>query len=817
MTESKLGTPSSGASFFNRIVLGAPWLFVLITLSATTFFGYYISQFRMDASTDSIVLENDGDLRYYDVTRELFGSDDFVVITVTPDDDLFSPPTLDILREFVATCESMERDESVTTILTVPLFHSPDVPLMKLADGYRTLASEDVDLELAREEFTSSPLYKDYLISIDGKTTAVQVNFKAPHPEYQKIITERRELRLKKADETLTPEEALRLPEVERAYKIFYAENTQKRIEDIEYVRSVVAEFRPRIGTIHLGGVPMIMADIISYVRSDIVTFGFGVLALVLVVLAIIFRKIKWVLLPTLTCVFTVTIMLGYMGYTDWAATIVTSNFPSLLIVITMAMAIHVVVRYRELYSGNPDMSNRDLVLNTVRLVAKPCLYTSLTTIVGFSSLLVSGIRPVMDFGIMMAVGLSLAYVLCFLFLPTALMFFPKGKRPPAKLAELKQSPMQAFAKITELHGKLVGTTALLLFIFCVIGAQRLEVENRFIDYFRSSTEIYQGMTIIDSRIGGTTPLEIVLEGEGKDFWIKKDKLADLREIHEWLDALPETGKVISPDTMVRLLEKVNENKPVPLAFITLALKMLPEDIQKAVVGPYLSAERDQIRIVMRVRESDRSLRRQELMLKMEDYFENEAPLNDGATAHITGVFVLYNNMLQSLFQSQIVTIGTVFLAIWVMFLVLIRSPLLATIAIIPNILPVVLVLGTLGWAGIPLDIMTIMIAAITLGIAVDFAIHYIHRFQTEFPKDHDYIATMYRCHNSIGRAIFFTTVTIVAGFSILVFSNFNPTVYFGIFTSLAITVAFLASVTLLPLLLITWKPLGKSKTPGQA
>jgi len=415
-----------------------------------------------------------------------------------------------------------------------------------------------------------------------------------------------------------------------------------------------------------------------------------------------------------------------------------------------------------------------------------------------------------MDCGIMMTMGIAIAYALIFLFLPAALYYFPKGAAPPRKLAELNESPLRVFAQFTERHSLSIYIAAIAIFAGCAWGMQYLKVENRFIDYFRTDTEIYEGMTVIDQRLGGTTPLEIVLETDEEGFWLEAENRRTLREVHEWFDSLPETGKVISPDTMLRMAEKVYGAGEIPTPILNLVLQRIPEDIQEAVAKPYLTPDRSMVRLATRAQETSHELSRKELMEKIHTYFETADVFEDGEiTPRVTGVFVLYNNMLQSLFDSQIKTIVVVFVAIWIMFLVLFRSFRLATIGIIPNILPVVLVLGTLGWSGIPLDLMTIMTAAITLGIAVDFAIHYIHRFKMEYEKDNDYVKTMYRCHNSIGRAMYFTTITIITGFSILAFSNFIPSVYFGLFTSLALIVAFLASVTLLPLLIVTWKPLG--------
>ena len=800
------------ARLYDRIILGNPVFILILVGLLTAFLGYQTRYFTLDASSDAIVLENDKDLRYYDETQDLFGSDDYVFITLKPaNGDLFSQETLEPLALMLDELAALDDVESITSILTVPLFHSPDVSLMQLANGYKTLET-GADLEMAKEEMISSPLYRNYLVNTDASTTAIQVTFKPDPPAFKEMADRRTALKDKKRAEGLSEEEATELTALNSEYKAGYAALIAQNNRNVEDVRAIVAS-HSHLGDLHIGGVPMIMADIISYVKSDIKTFGILVTLMVIVVLSVIFRNFRFVILPAAVCFLTVLFMFGYLGWTRWSATIVTSNFPSLLFVIALADVVHVVVHYRELHARTPERPMRELILDSCRHVAVPCFYTSLTTMVGFSSLMVSGIRPVMDFGIMMAIGIGLAYTMCFIFFPAALMLFPKGKAPSAKLADLKNSPLIVFGKATEHHGKLILLLFAILVGVSLVGTQKLKVENRFIDYFRSDTPIYQGMSIIDQELGGTTPLEVVLEGKGKDFWITKENLAKLKEVHTWLDEQPETGKVISPNTMIELITKVNKGKEVPIPIIKMALASLPPEIEEAVVGPYLTENRDQVRISMRIAESDKSLNRKDLMGRIHEYFETSEVFESGEiTPHATGLFVLYNNMLQSLFQSQIQTIGTVFAAIWVMFLVSFRSFRLASIAIIPNIIPVVLVIGTLGWMGIPLDIMTTMTAAITLGIAVDFAIHYIHRFKFEFSQNQNYVQSMYRSNNSIGLALFFTTITVMAGFLLLTISNFIPNIYFGLFTTMAIVVSFLAAVTLLPLLMIWIKPLGPEK-----
>ena len=808
---------SAIARIYDKTVMAYPIPILVLVAALAAFFGYQAQYFTLDASSDAIVLENDSDLKYYDETREIFGSDDYVFITLKPaNGDLFSPDTLEPMGEMLDKLAALSDVESVTSILNVPLFHSPDVPLMNLAKGYKSLIT-GADPELARIEMTTSPLYNNYLINADGSTTAMQVTFKEDPPEFKAIEKRRAELKDKNREEGLTADESAELVQLNIDYKAQYEALIAQSNDNVDQVRAIVASYS-HLGDLHIGGVPMIMADIISYVEGDIKLFGILVSLMVVVVLTLIFRQVRWVLLPTLACILTVLFMFGYLGWTRWSATIVTSNFPSLLFVIALADTLHLVVHYRELHARYPDQPKRDLILASCRHVAVPCLYTSMTTCVGFTSLIVSGIRPVMDFGIMMAMGVGLAYFMSFIFFPAALLLFTKGKAPSQKLADLEESPLTIFGRITEHGGKMVLGTCVALVVVFGIGTQRLLVENRFIDYFKKDTPIYQGMSVIDRELGGTTPLEVVLEGTGKDYWINKENLAKLKEVHEWLDALPETGKVISPHTMIEMITKVNKGNEVPIPIIKLALGQLPPEIEDAVVGPYMTTDRDQVRIAMRAMESDETLSRKDLMGKIDNYFETaEVFKEEEMTPHVTGLFQLYNNLLQSLYASQIQTIGAVFGAIWVMFVLLFRSFKIATIAIIPNIIPVLLVIGTLGWTGIPLDIMTTMTAAITLGIAVDFAIHYVHRFQHEFDANPNYVACMYRCNNSIGRAMFFTTLTIIAGFSLLMLSNFIPNIYFGIFTMLAIVVAFVAAVTILPLMMIWFKPLGKETEQADA
>lgn len=801
--------------FYGSMIKKQPLLVVLLVAIVGGLLAMNASKFRLDASADSLLLEGDVDLQRYQKMKRLFGgdgsneADEYLVIAYTPDGDLFKRETLDNLERLVKNLEAIEGVTQVVSLFDAPLFQSPPMNLMQLAmaaaSGLPTIAKPTIDLEMARKELTTSALYQELLIDNEGETTAMLVMLKKDEA-YLKLSRAREDLQHKKYDTGLSDTETGELAALDLEYKNRKAEVDVRMSALVAEVRSVMAAHTG--ATMFLGGVPMIVADMSSMVERDLSVFGGGVMLFLVLTLGVIFRRPRWVILPLLCCIVTVAMMIGLLGLLSWPATVISSNFVSLLFIITMSMAIHIIVRYRELGHAEPDADHKDLVLRATILVARPCFYCALTTMVGFGSLIVSGIQPVIDFGSMMFVGIGVSYLVVFLLFPAMLSLLPKAA---VRKKEETGTPISArFATLTEAHGNKLLLAAGLVVALGLFGISRLTVENRFVDYFKESTEINQGMQIVDRKLGGTTPLEIVLTGEGNDYWFKPDNLAKLRKVHQFLEAQPEIGKVISVDTMMVVVEKINGGQPLNGFLLGMLRRALPKDIKEQILRPYANEDFTKVRLVARIKETNPELQREVLLGKIETFLAEEGYTED--TAMITGLYVLYNNLLQSLFYSQIVTIGMVFFAVWVMFCILFRSIWLATLALVPNIFPVVLVLGSLGLAGIPLDIMTITIAAITIGIAVDQTIHYIHRFKAEFKERGNYIETMHACHRSIGKAMYYTSVTIIAGFSILVLSSFNPTIYFGFFTALAMVAALLGSLTLLPHLVVSVKPLGAER-----
>ncbi|MDH4205094.1 MAG: MMPL family transporter [Desulfobacteraceae bacterium] len=813
-----------------------PKVVIICLVVLVSFFGYAAKDFKLDASAETLVLENDKDLQFSRIIDSRYGLQDYLVMTYAPKGDLFDNVTLTKLSRLCDELKKLKNVSTVVSILDAPLLESPPIPIKELTGDIPTIESSKVDKKLAKTEFRNSPLYQNLLVSPDLKTTALLIYFPIDE-SYRNLLNTRNRLRQKKAEGSLSPEEALEFKSVIEQFRNHRDRMKKIRHQDIASVRAIMDHYR-NDADLFLGGVSMIADDLISFIKNDLKVFGFGVLFFLVITLGIIFKKKRWIFLPIICCAFSVVSMMGLLGLFDWEVTVISSNFISLQLIITMAITIHLTVRYRELYIKNPEASQRELVLDTVSLMGKPCLYAALTTIAGFGSLLLCNILPVITFGWMMSAGILVSLIMTFLLFPSILVLM--SKETPAARRKPHFSLTPFLARFTEAHGLLILVVSAVAFVLTAVGVTRLTVENSFIDYFKHTTEIYQGMKTIDQNLGGTTPLDIIVDFEtpkatkpiaapkpvqnkGDEFdtfnefensekedkyWFTLEKMTLVKKIHDDLDRLPEIGKVLSLGTLLKMTEKLNKNKPLDNLELALLYNELPDRFKGMVLTPYVSVDHNQVRFSTRVRDSEKTLKRNQLLKKIHEDLVSKFGLNENKV-HLTGMLVLYNNMLQSLFKSQIQTLGVVILALMSMFMILFRSLKISLIAIFPNLLSIGVVLGVMGWLNIPLDMMTITIASISVGIAVDDTIHYIHRFTHEIKIDQNYIQALHRCHGSIGHAMYYTSVTIIIGFSILVLSNFIPSIYFGLLTGLAMLIALMAALTLLPQLLVVFKPFG--------
>lgn len=842
---------------YRALVINRPYqVFTgLVVLTIVAAFG--MTNFKLDASADSLTLENDTSIDYLREVSKRYQSGDFLVLTYAPKADMFSDESINTLKQLRDELASVDGVASVYSMIDVPLLYSPMRPLAEQQESTRTLLTPGVDRAMVKEEFLHSPIYRDMMLSPDGTTSALLLNLKVNN-QYIEMARHRDALRMKRNKEGLTPAEIIELDKVSAEFLSYRTAAAAQDAARVEIVRGIVAKYQDR-AQIFLGGVSMITTDMIAYIKSDLVVFGGALLAFIIFMLAVLFRQWRFVVLPLTACLMSVTLMLGWLSWIDWRLTVISSNFVALLLIMVFAFTIYVVVRYRELHAIDPDMEQADLVMQTMRDMAIPCLYSALTTIVAFMSLVMSGIRPVIDFGWMMTIGLVVGFILVFVVLPAGLMILPKGE--PKDRGDNSAALTVRFSKLAEFHGAKILLIALATVLLSVWGISKLEVENRFVDYFKSDSEIHQGLSVIDRQLGGTVTLDIILDADKNSIEVVEEEAADeedpfaedvvtddelsieedpfaeegdafadetatvktapsywfsvagldqVKQLHNYLESLPEVGKVQSLATVYQLAHDINKGKLNDFELNVLR-NMLSDDIKNFLIKPYLVDDVQQTRITLRVIETTPDLKRAELVERIRHYAETEAGFKP-EQVNFTGMLVLYNNMLQSLFASQISTIGVVFVSIMLMMMVLFRSFKIALIAILPNILAAGTVLGAMGLVGIPLDMMTTTIAAIVVGVGVDQAIQYFYRFRIEFAHDQNYVEAMHRSHASIGRAMYYTSVTIIVGFSILMLSQFIPSIYFGLLTAFAMFMAIIGSLTLLPKLILLLKPFGPGK-----
>ena len=817
------------SSIYKKIVTDYSKVTLTLILIIIFFSIYHSKNFNLDASSDALLLEGDPDLKYLREVNRTYGSKEFLVLTYTPVSSFTEKETILNLQLLKSKIEKLTWVDSVITVIDVPLLKSTDESLMERLKNYKTLAYPEIDRKRGFEEIINSPIYKDYVISKDGKTSGIVVYLKKDE-RLSEYINIKDQYYNQSIESGLTKNEKTNYKKFIKEYDEYKNLYNTRNHQNITEIRDVINKYGEN-AKIHLGGIPMIADDMMSFIKSDIVVFGVGVFIFIILTLWFIFRNLKWVIMPLLGCATSVIIMIGLLGLIGWKVTVISSNFIALMLILNMAMNIHVTVRFLQFKKEFPQLTKSQSVFEVSKKMMLPVLYTVLTTICAFLSLVFSGIKPIIDFGWMMTLGLIVSLIVTFLLLPSLITLFSSETEINIRDTE-KSFITSALAAFTKKNKILIIGSSFLIIIFSTIGIFKLEVENSFINYFDKETEIYKGMKKIDDELGGTTPLNIILkfptqslDNQEKDefdeweeennsdedkakYWFTRDKMDKIIKVHDYLDSLPEVGKVLSFGSILRVAEDLNKKELQSLEIAVLYSK-IPDAIKKEIVTPYISVEKNEARISLRIKDSLENLRRNDLIKRINNELNTKIGLEKNEFK-LTGVFILFNNLLQSLFKSQILTLGIVMLGIFFMFFILFRNIIISFIGVVPNFIAAFFILGIIGLLEIPLDMMTITIAAITIGIAVDNSIHYIYRFKEEFKKLNNYEKTLDRCHSTVGIAILNTSITIVFGFSILVLSNFIPTIYFGFFTGIAMLLAMLSVLTLLPKLILLLQPFGK-------
>ena len=800
---------------------------IFIVFVVTVISGFGLTNFKLDASSDALVLENDESLKAYREAEDEFGDSSFLIITYEPNQELFSDYSINRIANLENDLKNIDGVDSVLSLLDAPIFFQPKVGLTQVADNLKDLTFEDINLELAKDEIINNPIYKELIISNDGSVTAMQVVLRG-NDEYDLLIKERYELLdILSSKEPLSNDVKVnlqkRLIEINKRVSTLNNQESDFNKQLISNIRNVISKYKDE-ATIYLGGPSMIATDMMQYIESDLVIFGSAVALIFALMLFIFFGSLWFVLLPLMNAFLATFITAGFLGYMDWKISVVSSNFIALLLILTISLTVHLLVKINEL---NKQTNFKDAIIQGYDQMFAPCFFAALTTAVAFLSLTFGDLKPVIEFGKMMAFGISIAFMLTFTFLPCALYFINQSN---TKDYLSLHKVTQTLLNFSQNNRQFITFSFLTLFSILCFGISKLEVENRFIDYFDKETEIYKGMYEIDSKLGGTATLDIIISqpddsfesieiqdeffeddlfedetSEAAGYWWNIYSLNELEKIHDYLDSIPEIGKVLSVASGVKLARQINDGEDLNDLELALLRSVLPEDIRESLLYSYINKDDSVVRISTRVNESASNLNRNDLLKMIDNKLQTEFNL-DPSQYEMTGLAVLYNNMLQSLFKSQIGSLLIVFAVISLMLFLIFKSIKIMIIGLIPNIFVASSVMGLLGLLNIPLDIMTITVAAISVGMAVDNTIHYIYRYKKELKVTNSAENALKNAHATTGRAIFYTASTIAAGFCILSLSNFFPTILFGLFTSIAMILAFVSSLTLLPNLLVKYK-----------
>ena len=805
-----------------KFIIAKNKLVISLVLVLSVVFGYLSTKLSIDASAETLLLEHDPDLKAYRQIAKRYDSPGLLVVAFTPKDDLFSPKNLELIKNLSGELAKNDMVSSVISILNVPLLNSVKGGVTGILDHTPTLSDKDINISKAKLEFAKSPIYSGNLISKDLKTTAIALNLKQDD-KFNELLNERNLLSQKESNGTITQAEKLKFQALVAEFKAYRDELRKSDHSNLEKVKATIAKFNAN-DELFLGGANMIADDMIGFIKSDLLVYGLSVLALLSFSLWLFFRQIRWIVLPMFICAVSAVFTTGIFGMFGWEVTVISSNYIALQLIITISTVIHLVVSYREFYAKHPKYSQNQLIYLTLRDKFSPSFWAIFTTVIGFSSLMSADIKPVIMLGIMMSAGISVSLVLAFLLFGSVNANLKK--LAPVRTFENSFKFTKYCANLALNSRKIIYAVCVLVVCFGVYGISKIKVENSFIGYFKESTQIRQGMQVIDTKLGGTIPVDVIVkfkESEPKQektdekddfesefendaksakYWFNSYHTRVAEKIHDYLKEQNFVGNVSSLATLIKAIKELNNG--VSDDFLLAAMyEKLPLEYKKILLSPYVSVENDELRFSLRIIDSDPKLRRNLFLKELREGLL-ELTKNDNVSIEVVGMMVLYNNMLQNLLSSQVDTFGLTVAILFVIFCFVFRSIKLATIAIVSNLIPLCTLFGVMGFFGIPLDVMSITIAAISIGIGVDDIIHYIHRFKEELLTK-DVFESIKAAHTSIGYAMYYTSFTIFLGFSVMITSNFIPTIYFGLLTDLVMVFMLLGALIILPSLIASF------------
>jgi hypothetical protein len=793
---SNQNNPNGITLWLAATIVRCRWAIISVFLLLLAVASVFLSQFRIDASAETLLVKNNALYIQTQLANQRFAPDEFILVAYQPKSgELFSAATFADIAALSADFATIARVGSVTSMLSVPLFNDASALTSGTDVAELTWQQQRYAPAQMRQLLTNHPIFTDLLLNKAQTAAGIQIVFK-PNAELAELDRQILAIQALTLSRKLTANEVATLAQLQQTADPLRQQLTTQRQQEIAQINQFNQQVSERADTF-VGGAYVVGQHLVSMIKSDLTTFGLAIGLIIALLLLTIYRCWRWVFFPLLSCAVSVLLTCGLFGLLDIRTTVISANFIALQLILTLAVMIHLLAAYREIARDEPGLSQQQRIIGMLQQKISPCFYATLTTSVGFGSLVFSGIQPVVDFGLMMLIAMLITMSVSLLLFP-ALLSLLKARHETAEFGWLQQS-LQHIAEMVKRWPYPVILLIVLIFGLLATGISRLNVENSFINYFAKDTLVHRELAFIDQQFGGSTPLDIVITLDPAkrkpDLLISAAQLNQLHVSHAAVTAFSATGSVTSLINFTTLARQLNQDRPLTEYELDAIYEMLSTKVTNQLVGAYLAEQPQQVRIATRIQDTTPGLNREQLMMQLNQDLQavGLAP----ADYQLTNLFVLYQDILSRLLDSQVTTLGLVYLALGLMLLVIFRSLKIALIALVPNVLTTLGIVGLIGWLAIPLDLMTITIAAIAMGIAVDDTIHFIHNYLQQPPDN-----ALSNTYQHTGTAIVFTSVIIAAGFAVFAFSDFLPSVYFGVLTAAAMLMALLTDLTVLPAML---------------
>ncbi len=777
---------------------------VVVGVILTVILGWQARNFTVDASADTLLMKDNRDYLLTQLADQKFSPDEFILVAYKPKSEtLFSGEVLQRVVDISGELEKIERVATVRSITNVPFFGVAKDIGTELDPAGLTWQRNRFSAESMKNILTNHPLYEGLLVNAEQTALAMQVVFEA-QPALQSLNRDILAIRQHLLERELTDEESVALQGLQDKKRVIDAELNEIRSEEIRQIRSVLAPYETT-GEFYLGGNNLLADQLINIIRSDLVMFGAIIVGLVIFVLYFLLRRIRWVILPLACCSASVIATLGILGWLDLRVTVISTNVIALQIILTLALIIHLIVQYQEIAGQEQTPAHGEAVREMIRRKFKPSFYAGLTTAIGFGSLIFSGVAPVISFGWMMVMAIIVTLVVSLVLFPALLLLLFSLEQDRMTHAWLEVLMRKGANLAEEKSGAILLAAAGVTAIFGA-GCLRLSAENSFINYFSDSTDVFRELSFIDREFGGSTPFDVLYTVPAaqrqSDLVLTAQAMQTVSNIQSRLENHDAIGNITSVADFARIAATAN-GKPLAEYELTALFHTLDPEVREDLFGGYFSEAAHQVRISTRIQDTTEGLNRSQLIRDIE---QDLADLGIGKESYqLTNLFVLYEDILSRLVKSQWLTLGIVYVVMTLALLVLFGSVKIALIALVPNVITTVAILGTMGWAGIYLDLMTMTIASVATGISVDDTIHYVHRYLDENRLRQNRLIE--RTHLSVGYAMVYTSMVIMIGFGALAFSDFMPSVYFGILTAITMLIALVADMVVLPALLRKFYP----------